>query len=252
MRVLFIVGYWNSGTTLLVRILRHHSRLKLRKTFNSKNLEEHTIRRILKKFNKDFFFFGDYRDVIQNGFKNYEEPCLNDEETKKFRKLFYKKLRVPKDKILFLKKPRIFFFKNFLDRTFPKGEMKKIVILRNGFSQVVSKDYWKNSPAEPKKQLLRRAHFWFRAMEYYFDNWHNDPETLCLRYESLCNNPERELRRICDFAEISFEEIREHIPEGLESRMDKWEKLNDDLKNEVEKIIGEMQKKLDKELPVQP
>lgn len=252
MRVLFIVGYWNSGTTLLVRILRHHPMLKLRKTFNSKNLEEHTVRRILKKFNHDFFFFGDYKEVIENGFKNYKEPGLSEKETEKFRKLFYKRLRAPKKKILFLKKPRMFFFKNFLDRTFPKGEMKKIVIIRNGYSQVVSKDYWLNSPEEPKKQLLTRAHFWYRAMEYYFKNWHNDPETICLRYESLCNNPERELGRICDFAGIDFEEIRDYIPEGLESRMDKWDKLDESLKREVTGIIGEMQQKLDKELPVQP
>jgi len=87
-------------------------------------------------------------------------------------------------------------------------------------------------------------------MEYYFENWHNDPDTITIRYESFCNDAGRELKKICDFAGLDFEALKNHLPKGLENRQTKWENLDEDLKQNVEAIIRNMQAKIDRELPI--
>ena len=140
MNIVFIVGYWNSGTTLLTDILRKHPTLKLKKARYKPNLEERTIRKILKKLGTDFFDFGDYSEVIANGFKNYKQPQFDENQRYKFRKSFNWYFGVSKSHRLLLKNPFLFFFNNFIEENFATDTVKKIVILRNGYSQAVSKD----------------------------------------------------------------------------------------------------------------
>ena len=69
MKALFIVGYWNSGTTLLVDVLRKHPILSLRKARYKPNLEERTIKKILKRLDSDFWDFSDEYVVQKNKIK---------------------------------------------------------------------------------------------------------------------------------------------------------------------------------------
>ena len=52
-------------------------------------------------------------------------------------------------------------------RNFTGYPVRKIMILRNGYSQVVSKDYYMHE-GEPASQLKARAIFWHKAMDRYF------------------------------------------------------------------------------------
>ncbi|MDH5717426.1 MAG: sulfotransferase [Spirochaetia bacterium] len=250
MKSIFIVGYWNSGTTLLVDLLRKHPEVKLKRARYKPNLEERDIVKILKKLDSNFIELGDYSEVIENGFKNYNEPIFAGEKKEKFNKEFLKKFKVKENKYLLLKNPWLFFMPNFIKNQFSDFEMKKIIILRHGHSQVVSKDYWLRNTDKPELKLFARAKFWVRAMEYFFENWHNKPDTLVLRYESVCENPHKLVRQICDFINIKFEPIEKKVPDKLENKLGKWNQLPDDLKKEIDIIIKPIQEKLDSAYPI--
>ncbi len=250
MKSLFIVGFWNSGTTLLVDILRKHPTLKLKKARYKPNLEERTIRKILKKVGTDFFDFGDYSEVIENGFKNYHQPQLDEKQKKRFRKSFVWHFGVSKNKMLLLKNPWLFYFQDFIADNFKEDNMKKIVILRSGYSQVVSKDYWLRDKENPEKRLISRAIFWQKSMERYFETWYKDPDCLTIRYENLCTHPEEITRQVCTFLGLPFEPLKNSLPPAFENRMTKWNQLEDRLKAEVDQHIKDIQAKIDEHFPV--
>jgi len=249
MNAIFIVGYWNSGTTLLVDLLRKHPDVKLKRARFKPNLEERDIVKILKKLGSDYIQLGDYSEVIENGFSNYNETSFQAEKKEKFNKEFMKRFSVKEPKYLLLKNPWLFFMPNFIKSQFSELNMKKILILRHGHSQVVSKDYWMRDTERPELKLFARAKFWVRSMEYFFENWHNK-DTLIMRYESVCENPHKMMKKICDHIGINIEPIEKNIPEKLENRLGKWNQLPEDLKNEIDVIIKPMQDKLDKHYPV--
>ena len=251
MKALFIVGFWNSGTTLLVDVLRNHPNLSLRKARYKPNLEERTIKKLLKKLGADFWDFSDtYEEVVQNGFKNYHEPIFDDNQQTRFRKMFRRHFWTRSSKILLLKNPYLFYYFNFINTIFQKDEIKKIVILRNGYAQVVSKDYWKNGHTPPEKHLLARAVFWKKSIERFFNTWHNDKHCLTIRYENLSANPEKTIQDVCTFLDIPFEPLRKTIPAAIENRMTNWNKLDDTLKNQVNEEIEDIQQKVDTFYPV--
>lgn len=250
MKSLFIVGFWNSGTTLLVDILRKHPILKLKKARFKPNLEERTIRKILKKLGTDFFDFGDYSEVIANGFDNYEQPKFDETQREKFRKSFLWHFGVSKDKMLLLKNPWLFYFQDFIAENFVQDDMKKIVILRNGYSQVVSKDYWLRDKENPEGRLIARSVFWQKSMEHYFKTWHNDPDCLTIRYENLCGHPEQVTEQVCDFLGVPFQPLIKSLPAAFENRMTKWNQLEDRLKVQVSEHVEAMQAKIDEHFPL--
>jgi hypothetical protein len=251
MKALFIVGYWNSGTTLLVDVLRKHPVLSLRKARYKPNLEERTIKKILKRLRSDFWDFSDeYVDVIENGFKNYKEPDFDEGQRLRFRKIFRWHFWVRKRKVLLLKNPWLFYFNSFIDNVFAEDEIKKVVILRNGYSQAVSKDYWLKGTDNPEKHLIARAIFWKKSMERYFDTWYKDENCLTIRYENLCGNPEKVVRDVCAFLEIPFEPLKDKLPNAFENRMTKWESLDTELKQSIENELDDIQLKIDKEFPI--
>ncbi len=250
MKALFIVGYWNSGTTLLVDILRKHEVLKLRKARYKPNLEERTIKKILKKMGTDFWDFGDYSEVIEHGFDRYEEPQFDEHQRKRFRRIFQFHFWVRSSKILLLKNPWLFFFKKFIDTNFENDTIKKIVILRNGYSQAVSKDYWLRGNHDSKKHLVARTIFWKKSMELYFETWYKDEHCLTIRYENLCSNPEKVIREVCQFLEIPFEPLQDQLPKAFENQMTKWEQLDEALKMKVTEEIKDIQLRLDTAFPL--
>ena len=251
MKALFIVGFWNSGTTLLVDVLRKHPDLSLRKAKYKPNLEERTIKKILNKLGTDFWDFSDtYEEVVKNGFQNYHEPQLTESQQVRFRKLFNWHFWTRQSKILLLKNPYLFYFYNFINTIFKKDDIRKVVILRNGYSQVVSKDYWKKGKIEPEKHLISRAIFWKKSMERYFHTWYNDKRCLTIRYENLSANPELTIKQICEFLEIPFEPLQETIPSAIENRMTKWNNLDKQLKSKVMVEIEEIQQKIDTYFPI--
>lgn len=251
MKALFIVGFWNSGTTLLVDVLRKHPKLSLRKARYKPNLEERTIKKILHKLGTDFWDFSDtYEEVIKNGFANYHEPDFDTNQQTRFRKIFNRHFWTRSSKILLLKNPYLFYFYNFINSVFGKDDIKKVVILRNGYAQVVSKDYWKKGNVASEKHLIARAVFWKKSMERFFETWHKDDNCLTIRYENLSANPEQTIQEICVFLGIPFQPISKTIPAAIENRMTNWNKLDDELKNQVIAEVEAMQQQIDTFYPV--
>ena len=103
MKILLIVGYWNSGTTLLVDILRKHPKLTLRRARWLPNLEERTIQKLLQRLGSDFIQFDEnYKTVVNQGFTHYQEPQFDEEQSQQFERLFNQKFGVKEPKILLL------------------------------------------------------------------------------------------------------------------------------------------------------
>ncbi len=250
MNGLFIVGYWNSGTTLLTDVLRKHPDLVLKKGRFLPNLEERTIQKLFDKIGTPFFDFGDYSDVILNGFTNYRTPQWSAEQSATFRKMFDRHFSVAAEKQLLLKNPWLFFYKEWIDKQFSRDNIKKIVILRNGYSQAVSKDYWMRGELPPERQLTARSIFWRNAMELYFETWFTDPQCLTLRYENLCTHPEETIRSICSFLAIPFEPLQSKLPDAFVNRMTKWNQLEPALQQQVFQEIKVVQNKLDAAFPL--
>ena len=246
----FIVGYWNSGTTLLVDVLRKHPAFAFKRARWKPNLEDRTIVKILRRFNEDFIKLDDYyAEINRNGFKNYREPRFNDKDKLKFNKIFNQKYGVGNKKTLLLKNPWLWFMQEFIDTQFIDWNIKKIVIIRDGAMQTASKDYWLRVD-DPERMLMARAHFWVRSMEYYFDHWYKDPNTITIRYENLCYQPRETLMQLCEFVGVDFAQIQNHTPALLENRRDKWEAIDRTLRFRVNEITQTMQHKVDELFPI--
>ncbi|MEZ4774010.1 MAG: sulfotransferase [Bacteroidia bacterium] len=252
MKSIFIVGYWNSGTTLLVDILRKHPQICLRRARFKPNLEERTLTKILRKFDAGFIRLeDDYATINREGFVHYQEPRFDAETHHRFRKIFDRKFSVPSSQTLLLKNPWLFYMPSFLQENFGKDDIRKVIILRDGPGQIVSKDYWKRNTENPEHQLYARANFWVRSMEYFYENWYQKPDTLTLRYENFCNNPVAFTRQICDFAQLPFPiHFASKLPAKLDNRRTNWNQLDDDYKEQVIQIISDMQARLDMDFPV--
>lgn len=249
MEGIFIVGYWNSGTTLLVDILRHHPVLKLKKARFKPNLEDRTIIKHLRKSGGDFIYLSPYyKEIIEYGFEHYEEKIPMGEDKDRFNRLFNRSYAVKRDKQLLLKNPWLWFMPKLIAENFERWDLKKLTIIRNGRMQVTSKDYWLKDP-NPEKALIARAKFWVRSMEFYFEHWHGREDCLNLRYENLCSSPVDTLNRICDFIDIDIRPLEKYIPRSLSIRSSKWDELPENLKQEVDAIIAPMQDQLDDRLP---
>ena len=250
MNGLFIVGYWNSGTTLLTDVLRKHPDLSLKKGRFLPNLEERTLQKLFSKMGTPFFDFGDYSEVIENGFANYRSPEWSEEQMHTFRKMFDRHFSVSPGQHLLLKNQWLFFYKEWIDRQFAKDNIKKIVILRNGYAQAVSKDYWMRGDLPPEKQLVARSIFWRKAMEYYFETWYKDPDCLTLRYENLCTHPEDTIETICSFLSLPFEPLQRKLPEAFVNRMTKWLQLEPAFQQQVIQEIKGVQNRIDDAFPL--
>lgn len=249
-QAVFIVGYWNSGTTLLVDVLRKHPAFAFKRARFKPNLEDRTIIKILRRFDAGFIKLDDYyREINQNGFKNYKEPQFSEEQQERFIKIFNSKYGVGDKKTLLLKNPWLWFMHEHISNHYTDWNIKKIVIIRDGAMQTASKDYWLRAD-DPERMLMARAKFWVRSMEYYFDHWHKDPNTYTIRYENLCYAPRETLMELCDFMNVDFNEIAPHTPALLENRRDKWEQLDRTLRFGVTDIVGDMQRKVDELFPV--
>jgi len=234
----------------LVDVLRKHPEFAFKRARFKPNLEDRTIIKILRKFGAGFIELNNYyREINQNGFENYREPDFSRDDKERFIKIFNRKYGVGEKKILLLKNPWLWFMHDFINSHFLDWGIKKIVIIRDGAMQTASKDYWLRAD-DPERMLMARAKFWVRSMEYYFDHWHNDPNTHTIRYENLCYAPRETLMELCDFMELDFTAIAQHTPPLLENRRDKWEALDRTLRYQVTEITGDMQHRVDELFPV--
>lgn len=249
MKALFIIGHWNSGTTLLVDVLRKHPELKLKRARFKPNLEDRTIAKILRKMQLDFPDFGEYETINNEGISAYEEQPYSTDQLQQFRKHFLQQYGKNEKRPLLLKNPWLLFKPRLLQQAFSQDDVRYVFIMRDGRSQVPSKDYWLRYP-NPEWHLLQRATFWTRCMEYFLEHWCQHPQMLTLRYETLCQNPGEVVKRICQHRQIDSSPLQKHLPEAFEVRMGKWQKLPAELQAQVWAQTQQMQNLVDEHFPI--
>ena len=108
-------------------------------------------------------------------------------------------------------------------------------------------NYWLRTEGEPASQLKARAIFWHKAMDRYFQTWHNDPDCLTIRYENLCSDPMAIVRQVCLHLNID-PNPPPHLPDAFEkkNRLTRWHQLEDGLKEMVHAEISAVQDRMDK------
>lgn len=231
----FIVGFHNAGTTILTKLLNMHPDVYLLTSKGYANLEEVVLRGVALSLGIDFDFSPTER-VLSTGL-NSALITVNDGVAQEFRDRFNKILG--KDR-RFLKNPRLFYYKDLLDKAFPAS--KRILILRNGYSYTISKNYWKKGSDAGIEKLQKRARYWSVAMEYCFDVWNRDTNTLILRYRDLCSSTKDVINKICDFVDLDYGKVINELPNTLTNMDYKWGLFRDDLKpmvqNEVDTVMG--------------
>lgn len=250
MQALFIVGFWNSGTTLLTKLLKQHPDLRLRKAAFKPNLEERKTRKILWKLGTDYHDFTNMADVVTDGFIHHPEPNLSDKDVAYYQKAFHRAFSVPDDKVLLLKQPYMFYLPKTLDRFHEFDDVKYVIILRNGYSQAASKDYWKTETDDPEEKLYVRAGFWKQSMAFFYEHWAPRADVFTLRYENLCTYTNRSVEAVCEFAGLDFEKLRPSMPDDLKIRLDKWEQLPDSYKANMHDKIHDMVEQVDADYPI--
>ncbi len=243
MKGLLITGFWNSGTTLLVDLLRKHPQLQLARGRWLPNLEERSTRKWLQD---GFIDLGrGYEPILEGGWEAHQEPQLSEQEIRRFRKKFGRAFFTWPGRQLLAKNPWWFFIPSLLRQVFQDDDIRYLIVFREGVHQVVSKDYWKHGAYPPDEMLLRRAHFWAMCIDYYEQHWHGRSEVLTLSYKHICKDPRENMQSICHHAGLDATPIFAKIPEQLSNRMKLWDQLDPSLQEQVKTIVTPAQLKLD-------
>lgn len=250
MNNLFIVGYWNSGTTLLVDLLRKHPELKLRHARYKPNLEDRSLVKMLRRLGHDFIRFEPrYQRVNEQGWDWYQQPQLDEKQQKRFRRMFLRHYKVKPPQWLLLKNPWLWFMPDFLRENFSEDQMRYVVIIREGGMQAASKDYWLRDKENPEALLMARGKFWVRAMEYFYEHWHGRSDVYVMRYEILCADPVGQVEALLQWIDLEVEPLKPHLPTKLTNRTDKIDNLSAELKSQLLDIIAPMQEQIDRDYP---
>lgn len=244
MNGLLITGFWNSGTTLLVDLLRKHPQLQLTRGRWLPNLEERSTRRWLKD---GFIQLGDaYQPILEGGWEAHQEPDLSAPEIRDFRRKFGWTFWTLPRKQLLSKNPWWFFVPELFQKVFTNDDMKYLIVFREGIHQVVSKHYWQKGPLSEEEMLICRAKFWAMCVDYYESHWHGREDVLTLDYAQICANPSAEISRICSHLDLDCTSLLPRLPSTLENRTAHWDNLDARLQSIVLEIVSPAQQKLDK------
>ena len=127
--------------------------------------------------------------------------------------------------------------------------MKYVVIIREGGMQAASKDYWLRDQENPEALLMARGKFWVRAMEYFYQHWHNRDDVYVMRYENLCADPVKQVGKLLEWLDLELAPLIPHLPTKLTNRTDKIDGLAPELRQELMGIIGPMQQQIDEDYP---
>ncbi len=238
-RYIFIVGCDRTGTTLLVRILNKHKEICIS---NQTHFMGHLARPGFRQKMKEFGDLSDddnvrrlvefmYAEPFASGFywrwlrKNVEPEallqCILDSDRSE-RALFslLMQTRAKDETILGEKTPDHIQYVPTLLEWFPEARI--IHTFRDPRAVFVSEFYhhWNQSgpesfpykqlrPIKPLYSLFVLFHMsleWFLAARYHFKYKERYPNNYyLLKFEDLIGDPENQLRRLCDFLGVEFQ-----------------------------------------------
>ena len=215
----FIIGIPRSGTTLLEKILDNHSEIAV--------CPESVIFKILarlgiKKNYPSAWHYQYFMIAVAERLSNFNDPAsevvldyLKKHPDYKGDVFFLlnelkKKYLAQKNKPVFGEKtPENLDHLGLIKKTCPNA--KYVFILRNPLDIVCSMSqlFSKKTSKKPFSNhlLLKSAHFVKRMMPALYDDKIIEPnKKTYLKYEDLVNNPEQELKFICHFLSLSYED----------------------------------------------
>jgi hypothetical protein len=236
---IFIVGFWNSGTSILAELLDKHRDLSCLKTPYNENHELYhggfvgaSIRKIY-----GHLFDVSYEEVIEHGV-----DCLEiraNDKLPQFVEKINREWGVGKN---FVKYNRLVVCKDLLDAAFP--DAKRIIMLRDGRSYAVSKLFGRDP--------VQKARVWVAFMKYVLRIWWGDRQTYFLRYENLCVDPVREVNGVLRFLGLE-QKLPSKLPEvrNMNYKWDKFVKNHAEMVKEVPAIVADMNREIDAKIPTQ-
>jgi len=140
----------------------------------------------------------------------------------------------------YIKVPMLFFCQPLLTNLYP--EHKKLLIIREGHTFASSKNQWKKGPDKGESLLLARARYWNALIDGFFEFWEPDKTLLTISYEKLCEDQDREMARISEFLGLPSKSeayVKAELADG------KWNKVPADLQEKVLNITRSQQERID-------
>lgn len=221
---IFIVGPGRSGTTLMRKMISTHSRISI-------TPETHFMKRVDKRGDmngspNDFdAFWEEYITSIRFTYLDIDpDYCLeliDKSGDRSFKNIFRAVITAYKEKSGKAregeKSPSHLRYLPHLLNWFPRARI--IIMQRDPRAVVASKlgTPWvqdritRSSIREGiftngrRKELIYGADVWVNRFEEIVPQWENDKRIYVVSYEKLCHNPEKELRKICQFLGEEFE-----------------------------------------------
>lgn len=248
MKVIVIVGHWNSGSTHLIETLARHSEARIGAAHRLPNCEERHTRRLLKRV------FRNRGQTPVDEWCYYNNPILNDVEMAWFRRQWLTRLDPRRAGAGFtvVKNPWLLFCPDLLRRALARVDAHYVYIGRHGCNQVVSWSSWFDDArdlVEIESNLLARARFWQQSVATMRQNWFGRPDFTAIRYEDLCRQPRGTLQSLCRSTGVDPDGLPRHWEAGRPPRDDKWQRIPHYYQRRIAAITGPEQAWLDAHVP---
>lgn len=248
MKVLVIVGHWNSGSTHLIETLARHREAHIGAARRLPNCEERHTRRLLKRILRR------RGQSPVNEWCYYDDPVLTDAEMAWFRRHWLARLDARRggDGFTVVKNPWLQFCPDLLRRALAGVDVRYVYIGRRGCHQVVSWESWFDDArdlAEAEANLLARAQFWKQSVAIMRKNWFGQPDFTALRYEDLCRQPGATIRSLCRDVGVDPDGLPQRWQSGRPPRDYKWQRLPRYYQRRIDAITRPEQAWLDAHVP---
>lgn len=246
MKIVVIIGHWNSGSTLLTELLSRHPAARPGRARHLPNREERHTRRLLRQLARRR---GSCR---RHEWCYYHRPKLNDIELAWFRARLLRYLRPGSGRFALIKNPWLLYGHDLLTRALAGHDVRYVYITRRGANQVTSWNAWFSEArnlAEARANLMERARLWVDGVETYRHDWAERDDCVAVRYEDLCREPLATLDRLADFAALTPSVWRPAPPREFTISEAKWQALPGCFRQEILAITATAQGWLDDHVP---
>ncbi len=248
MKVLVIVGHWNSGSTHLIETLARHREAHIGAAGRLPNCEERHTRRLLKRILRR----RGQRPVDEWCY--YNNPILTESEMTWFRRHWLARLdsRDGGAGFTVVKNPWLLFCPDLLRRALAGVDAHYCYIGRHGCNQVVSWSSWFDEAQdllEIERNLLARADLWKQSVAMMRRNWFGQPDFTAIRYEDLCRQPRRSMEFLCRCAGVDPDGLPSNWEAGRPPRDDKWQRIPRYYQRRIAAVTGPEQAWLDAQVP---
>lgn len=250
----YILSTDRSGSTLLSSILNSHPNIIAANEepfayfLNKRYAKQNDFNdQVILDFVEDFYFYWENifssqfgtRDALLNSL--LEGKPKNIEQAIKITYLnFFPKKNKESIKVIIDKQLKHHYFLNDLQKQFPKA--KYIVLVRDPRDNIAIK-LKRAKKIKSKQDVYSVSVNWNYTFNTIFNklNQKNSTEILFIKYENLVTNPEIELKKICSFLYVSY---NEQLLEFNEEINREYENFNEESKIIFDSILSSLSSKI--------